>query len=200
MTGGVADFRWLLAFATAATLIGALLIPTFQRLLSRWVESVGTGRAPIAVLRRVASPAVLAHVREAAALPRWGNIATLRSGRHLPLSVVALNTAAMAVWSVGVFAALYAGYLRPELRVTASQMSAVVNGIATILMFAFIDPYLSLMTDDVAAGKVGESYFRRSVVWLTGSRLVGTVLAQVILVPAALWIVALAEWFSLGSR
>ena len=102
-----------------------------------------------------------------------------------------VNTFFMAV---GVFAALYAGYLRPELRVTASQMSAVVNGIATILMFAFIDPYLSLMTDDVAAGKVGESYFRRSVVWLTGSRLVGTVLAQVILVPAALWIVALAEW------
>ena len=108
-------------------------------------------------------------------------------GRHLPWSVVVLNTAAMVVWSVGVSAALYAGYLRPELRVTASQMSAVVNGIATILMFAFIDPYLSLMTDDVAAGKVEESYFRRSVVWLTGSRLVGTVLAQVILVPAAFW-------------
>ena len=105
-----------------------------------------------------------------------------------------MNTAAMAVWSVGVFAALYAGYLRPELRVTASQMSAVVNGVATILMFAFIDPYLSLMTDDVVAGKVEEPYFRRSVVWLTGSRLVGTVLAQVLLVPAALWIVALAEW------
>ena len=105
-----------------------------------------------------------------------------------------MNTVAMAVWSVGVFAALYAGYLRPDLRVTASQMSAVVNGIATILMFAFIDPYLSLMTDDVAAGKIEESYFRRSVVWLTGSRLAGTVLAQVILVPAALWIVALAEW------
>ena len=142
----------------------------------------------------VVSPAVLAHVRESAALPRWANVAALRSGRHLPWSVIALNTAAMAVWSVGVFAALYAGYLRPELRVTASQMSAVVNGIATILMFAFIDPYLSLMTDDVVAGKVEESYFRRSVVWLTGSRLVGTVLAQVILVPAAFWIVALAEW------
>ena len=73
-------------------------------------------------------------------------------------------------------------------------MSAVVNGLATILMFAFIDPYLSLMTDDVVAGKVEESYFRRSVVWLTGSRLVGTVVAQAILVPAALWIVVLAEW------
>jgi hypothetical protein len=146
------------------------------------------------VLARMASPTVLAHVREAVVLPRWGNIATLGSGAHLPWSVVILNTVAMAVWSVGVFSALYAGYLRPELRVTASQMSAVVNGLATILMFAFIDPYLSLMTDDVVAGKVEESYFRRSVVWLTGSRLVGTVVAQAILVPAALWIVVLAEW------
>jgi hypothetical protein len=31
-------------------------------------------------------------------------------------------------------------------------------------------------------------------VWLTGSRLAGTLLAQVILLPAALWIVTLAEW------
>jgi hypothetical protein len=194
VTSGVADFRWLLAFGTMATLVGALLIPTFQRLLSRWVEAVGGGRTWLALLRRAASPAIVAHVREAAAMPRWDNIAKLRSGRHLPWSVVVLNTVAMAIWSVGVFAALYAGYLRPELRVTASQLSAVVNGVATILMFAFIDPYLSLMTDDVAAGKVEESYFRRSVVWLTGSRLAGTVLAQVLLVPAALWIVACAEW------
>jgi len=50
------------------------------------------------------------------------------------------------------------------------------------------------MTDDVAAGKVPEPLFRRSVVVLTGTRLAGTMLAQVILVPAALWIVAVAEW------
>ena len=180
--------------AVKATLAGALLIPTLQRLLSRWVEAVSGGRNVLGLLRRAASPAIVAHVREAAALPAWDNVARLRSGPHVPWSVVALNTVAMAVWSVGVFAALYAGYLRPDLRVTASQLSAVVNGLATILMFTFIDPYLSLMTDDVAAGKVEESYFRRSVVWLTGSRLVGTVLAQILLVPAALWIVACAEW------
>lgn len=193
-TGGIGDFRWLLLSATVATLIGALLIPTFQRLLSRWVDSIGNRRSFIALLRRAASPAVLAHVREAAVLPRWNNLARLRSGRSLPWSVVAMNTIAMSVWSVGVFAALYAGYLRPDLRVTASQMSAVVNGVATILMFVFIDPYLSLLTDDVAAGKVDEPHFRRTVVWLTGSRLAGTVLAQMILAPAALWIVVVAEW------
>ena len=100
----------------------------------------------------------------------------------------------MAIWSVGVFSAIYAGYLRPELRLTASQLSSVVNGLATILMFAFIDPYLALMTDDVAGGKVGEPQFRRSVVWLTGSRVAGTLLAQVLLVPASLWILAVADW------
>ena len=193
VTAGVADFRWLLAAATLATLVGALLIPMFQRLLSRWVTLLGERRSLRGVLRRLASPAIIAHVRESAVLPRWTNITALRSHR-VPWGVAIVNTIAMAIWSVGVFAALYAGYLRPELRVTASQMSAVVNGVATILMFAFLDPYLSLMTDDVASGKLAEPYFRRSVVVLTGTRLVGTVLAQVILIPAALWIVAAAEW------
>ena len=145
------------------------------------------------MLRLTVSPAVIAHLREAAVMPSWGNLKTARHP-HIPWSVIALNTLAMAVWSVGVFAALYAGYLRPELRVTASQMSAVVNGVATILMFVFIDPYLSLMSDDVASGAVDEPYFRRSVVWLTGSRVAGTVLAQLILVPSAFWIVTVAEW------
>lgn len=192
--GGAADFRVLLVFASLATLAGGLLIPTFQRLLSAAVEALGDGRPLLAVLRRAISPAALAHVREAAVLPTWSNVKFASVRSHLPWSVVFLNMVAMAVWSVGVFAALYAGYLRPDLRVTASQMSGVVNGVATILMFALIDPYLSLMTDDVAAGKVDDAYFRRSVVWLTGSRFAGTVLAQAILVPGALWIVAIAEW------
>jgi hypothetical protein len=66
---------------------------------------------------------------------------------------------ATAIWTVGVFAALYAAYIRPELRVTSSQPSAIVNGLATIVMFVFIDPDLSMATDDVAEGRVSESYF-----------------------------------------
>jgi hypothetical protein len=62
------------------------------------------------------------------------------------------------------------------------------------MMFVFIDPYLSLMTDDVAAGKVDEAFFRRAVVWLTMGRVAGTVLAQALLVPAATWIAAVAAW------
>ncbi len=39
ITSGIDDFRCLLLFAAAGTLAGALLIPTFQRLLSRWVTA-----------------------------------------------------------------------------------------------------------------------------------------------------------------
>ena len=100
---------------------------------------------------------------------------------------------AVALWTIGVFAALYAGCLNPELRVTASRLSSVINGVATILMFAFIDPHLSVMSDDVVSGEVSEPQFRRAIVWLVGSRLVGTLLGQALLVPAAMFVAQIAR-------
>jgi hypothetical protein len=68
-----------------------------------------------------------------------------------------MNIVAVAIITVGVLSALYAGYLNPEFRTTASNLSAIVNGVATILMFIFIDPFLSVMTVDVIQGKTKES-------------------------------------------
>jgi hypothetical protein len=41
------------------------------------------------------------------------------------------------------------------------------------------------MTDDVILGKCNESTFRRYIVYLTIARLLGTLLAQLIFLPAA---------------
>ena len=190
---GTSDFRWLLVSATLATLVGALLIPTFQRLSSVSVDAIGRRRSMWTLASSALSPVTLAHLRESVVLPSWKNVAGVHRGPHIPWGVAILNTAAVAVWTVGVFSALYAGYLRPELRVTSSQLSSVVNGVATIVMFGFVDPYLSFLTDDVAGGRLDEAYFRRSIVWLTGGRLAGTVLAQLLLVPAAAWIAFVAS-------
>ena len=59
--------------------------------------------------------------------------------------------------TVAVFAALYAGSLNPAFRVTASTLSSVINGAATIVLFVFIDPHLSVMTDDVVEGHISEA-------------------------------------------
>lgn len=76
---------------------------------------------------------------------------------------------------------------------TASMLSSVVNGAATVVLFVFIDPYLSIMTDDVMEGRTSEASFRRAVVCLAGTRIAGTLLAQVIFVPAALLIALIAS-------
>ncbi len=121
------------------------------------------------------------------------NLAQIRSGSPISPLMVVLNVLAIALWTTGVFASLYAGYLNPAFRVTSSTLSAVVNGAATIMMVVFIDPQMSVMTDDVVEGRTTESHFRRAVVWLVGSRLAGTLLAQLILVPAAMFIVGVAQ-------
>jgi len=56
-----------------------------------------------------------------------------------------------------------------------------------------IDPQLSVLTDDVVEGRLSEPRFRRAIVWLVGGRLAGTVLAQLLLVPAAGVIVFVAQ-------
>ncbi len=71
---------------------------------------------------------------------------------------------------------------------------------ATILGFAVVDPWISIMTDDVTQGRTSEAYFRRSVVGLLGSRLAGTVLAQLLLIPAPALIAGVATRIWRHSR
>jgi hypothetical protein len=188
----LSDFRCLLLSATLATLVGAFLIPTFQRLFSLAVRHFQVHRSLPRLLMHGFFKGGLGYVREAVRLPSSQNMTPLKAGRAISPWVVVSNVLAVALWTIGVFAALYAGVLNPELRVTASTLSSVVNGVATILMFAFIDPHLSVMTDDVIEGQTSESKFRRAIVWLVGSRLAGTLLGQVLLVPCAVAIAAIA--------
>ncbi|WP_340159892.1 DUF2837 family protein [uncultured Hoeflea sp.] len=54
--------------------------------------------------------------------------------------------------------AIFAGALDPEFRVTSSSLSAVINGVATIIMFILIAPYLAGLTDGVVTGKVNQGF------------------------------------------
>jgi hypothetical protein len=192
--GSVADFRWLLAAASLATLIGAFLTPTFQRILTTAVASFARHRSVPRLVLRALSPAGLAHFRDAVALPLARNVVAGRRIRvPTAVGILATNTLATAVWTVGVFAALYAGYLAPEFRSTASNLSGVINGVATILLFVVVDPFLAMLTDDVVGGRSTEPAFRQAVVGMLGSRFVGTVLAQFLLLPAAQLVATLAR-------
>jgi hypothetical protein len=191
--GALADFRWLLVAASLATIVGALLTPTTQRLFSRGVSALTRRRSLPRLIFAALSPQGLGVLRESVAMPSSANVRTTGARRGAPIGVLLVNGVATAVWTVGVFASLYAAYLAPDLRATASNLSAIVNGAATILLFVLVDPWLAVITDDVVEGRASDAQFRRSVVGLIGSRFAGSVAAQFLLVPAAGLVVAVAR-------
>lgn len=193
LSGATADFRWLLFSAALATAFGALLVPTFQRVFTRAIEQLATHRSMPRLLLQSVSREGLVLFRSSLRMPARENLPRMSQVRELPGRILLLHAVSVAVWTVGVFASLYAGYLVPELRVTASNLSSIINGVATILMFILVDPHLSVLTDDVATGRVSEPYFRRCIVGFVGSRLAGTLLAQLLLVPSALLIARVAR-------
>jgi hypothetical protein len=189
----LSDFRTVLLSASLAVLAGILLVPTSQRLFARAIDYFQQHRSTTRMLLRSVSPGGLRTIRDAVALPRLEQLRELARPRGVGWGVLLANCLAQALITVGVLASLYAGYLNPEFRVTASQLSAVINGVATILLFALIDPQLSVMTDDVIEGRVSEALFRRTVVWISFSRLAGTLVAQALFLPSALVIAWVAN-------
>lgn len=188
------DFRFVLASASLAVFLGILLVPTSQRVFVRAIGYFQEHRSTGRMLLRSATPAGVRTVRDSLALPSLGQIRSLGKPRGVSWGVLLANCMAQALLTVGVLASLYAGYLNPEFRVTASQLSAVINGLATILLFALIDPQLSVMTDDVVEGDLPEPLFRRAIVWISFSRLAGTLLAQLVFVPSAFAIAWVANF------
>ena len=178
-------FRMLLFSCSAATVIGGFMIPTFQRVLSRAVLNFSIHKSMGRLLIHGFSREGLLYFREQLAIPAKQNIAQIKFDHAFPWRIVILNIIAVAILTVGVLSAVYASYLNPDFRTTASNLSAFINGFATILMFAFIDPHLSAMTDDVTMGKCPEATFRKYIVYMTIARLLGTFLAQWLFLPGA---------------
>jgi hypothetical protein len=187
------DFQILMTSATVAVIIGTLMVPTVQRLFTRSIQHFHEHRSMPKLLMHAFAKGGVGYLANAATVPSVDHLKGFAKPAAIPFGVIVMNVAAQAFLTVGVFASFYAGYLNPDFRATALSLSAVINGVATILLFVFIDPHLSIMTDDVMEGRTSEPSFRRAVVWLAGSRILGTLLAQLMLVPAAMLIALIAS-------
>jgi Alternate to MurJ len=181
----LSEFRWIIFACTIASVLGGFLIPTFQRILSIAVDKFSIYKSVPKLLIHSFTKNGITSIKETIVIPNTDNISTISLRIGFPWKVFLMNVFAVAIITVGVLSSLYAGYLNPEFRTTASSLSAVINGVSTILMFIFIDPFLSIMTDDVVLGKVKESVFRQYIVYMVIARVIGTILAQVIFIPSS---------------
>jgi len=178
-------FRLILFSTTVATIIGAVLMPTFIKVFGKAVETFSIYRSMPKLLLHGFSKSGIEQFKSSVTKPKKQNFAQLKSFKIMPKKIILLNTLAFSISTVGVLASLYAGCLNPELRTTCSTLAAVITGMSTLLMVIFIDPFISMLTDDVIKGECSELQFDRCIIFIVGGLIVGTMLAQLLLVPAA---------------
>lgn len=188
-------FRWILGLSTLAAIAGAALMPTFIRLFTKAVESFSEHRSIPKLLIHGFSKAGVEQFRKSLVMPKKGNIKELKNFMKIPKKIVLLNTLAFSLSTVGGLAVMYASCLDPSSRMVCTTLSSVINGMSTILMFIFIDPFISMMTDDVIRGESSIESFNRCIIFILGGQIIGTVFAQFLLVPAANLIVVIASLF-----
>ncbi|MFT3824303.1 MAG: lipid II flippase Amj family protein [Chitinophagaceae bacterium] len=181
----VPTFRMVIFSCTLASIAGALLIPTFQRILSKAVVNFSEHKSLSRLLYHGFSKTGILYFKDNLTIPSKGNLTNIELRQEFPWRIFLLNVVAVAIVTVGVLSAVYASYFNPEYRTTASNLSSFINGFATILLFIFIDPHLSAMTDDVTMGKCSEITFRKYIVYMTIARVIGTILAQLLFIPGA---------------
>ena len=180
------NIRLVILAATAGTCLGGLLIPAFVQVFSRTIllfEEVGS--VPRLVLFAF-SPRrfyrALKNIRPAT--PETLRKA-MRLSAAMPKGFLVLNIVITGIYTTGVLSALYAGALFPHYRTTATLLSPIVNGIATVLLATVVDPTAAMLTDQALRGKRSEADIRQMVFFLALTRFAGTILAQALFVPAA---------------
>lgn len=184
----ITSFRSVIFAAFIGNALGALCTPFFVAVFTKAVlrfEDVGSvpkliiaaffPRNFTAIFKRFRLPA-----KES-----WLNL----SLAAMPKGFLWTNLIVVSVYAIGVLSSLYAGALVPEFRVTASQLSAIVNGIATILLVTMVDPTCAYITDQAVRGKRKESDVRAMVFYIILGRVVGTLLlSQLLFLPSAEYI------------
>ncbi len=185
-------FNLIIVVSGIATVFGALLIPTFQRIFYRGVLRFSIDKSIPKLIIRSFSKTGINYMRECVAIPVKTNI-TKFNYKKIPTKIIIFNLIAVSLITVGSLAPIYAGNIAPDLRATCITLSSIINGVATVLMSIFIDPQLSIMTDEVIEGKCSEEDFRTCVVAMVGSKSIGTFASLFLLIPTSYLIVFIAK-------
>jgi hypothetical protein len=179
--------RFIIVAATLGNILGWLLLPTFIVIYNRGVQSIEKNGSLPMVLLKLLNPRNMLSFFASFRLPSMLGLRNF-SLKDMPRSFLVLNVFMTAIWAIGVLCSIYASVLIPSLVRTATLLSGLVNGIATILFSIFVDPTAALITDQAAAGIRKEEQVRIMVFYLTMGNILGTIISQFFFLPGAEWI------------
>lgn len=197
----IPKFRMLILAYTLGAMIGAFLTPTFQRVFSSVIFEFEERKSMARAAVRIFNPANLLKLR----LPAREHFERYANWKNIPKGFIVWNLFVTSFYTVGVMSSLLAGAMFPEFRATAATLSGLVNGIATFLLFMLVDPTAALITDQCILGKRDEADVKVMNFYLIWSKIFGTLLAQLLLVPmakyvgwAAVMVNRISEYWSLN--
>lgn len=177
----------VLLAATVGTVLAILLYPTVVRMSARWIVHLEhTGSIP-ALVRHLMLRSRWKHAGYYIKRPTWSMLTSLISGA-IPKRLIILNIAVTAIYTTGVVSALYASFLWPAQGTAMSMSSGLINGVATVLLTLLIDPRLAVLSEKTLRGELPLTRMNSMYGWMIISRLAGTLLAQLLLVPLAIWL------------
>jgi len=190
--------RFVMAGATAGTVAGMLVIPSFVTSFANAVNAFGRTGSVFKVIPLI----FISFFKPGSGIIRlrMSSLATLReivtSRMTTPKAFLFWNMASYSLWTCNVLAGLYAGALYPEFRSTAIMMAAIVGNTSIVVNVMMVDPVLAKVTDAVARGEEKELELKLIIFYLAISNLLGTILAQVIFEPVAQGLMILTRLIS----
>ncbi|MGJ7922406.1 lipid II flippase Amj family protein [Neobacillus sp. LXY-4] len=189
------QYRILIGVTSIGVLLGIVLFPTFINIFSRAIVQLSNERGSIvALFVKQFSLTGLKKVVKCIRLPRLSYLKGITM-KTIPKRIFVVNVIISAIYTVGVLSSIYASMLVPkDYGQAASMSSGIINGVATILLTLFIDPKASVLADRVVKKQSDYIYLKSYSLTMISSKFVGTVVAQLIFLPAAYYVAWFAKW------
>jgi hypothetical protein len=145
-----------------------------------------TGSLPHAIGRAL-NPRVFGEVLRTLRFPPL-DVFSRFSLREVPAKLLVGNVIVTGIYAAGVVASYLASVIQPDVARTALSASGLVNGVATIAFTLIVDPTSALIVDKAVKGERTLHDVKTMVAYLGLTAVIGTLVAQLILWPAALFI------------
>lgn len=114
----------------------------------------------------------------------------------VPRKVYWLSTLSHALTSISIPACLLAAAMAPDYRMTSLTLAPLISGWATLMLFLFIDPYIAMESEKVVKNQTGIKRLRLELAHLAFTKVLGTFLGILLLLPVAYLIELVAKALS----
>ncbi len=178
------QLRAIVLAGLVGTILGSLMLPMFTELYVRGVRSFERTKSVPHSLVRLFDPRVIVDLLRHLRWPALSELLSF-SAREVPKRLLIFNVVVTGIYAIGVVAAYYASVIDVNVARTAIGISGIINGIGTIAFTLFVDPTSSIIVDEAVKGERPQRDVKAMVFYLALTAIIGWILCQLILVPAA---------------